>query len=147
MKIYVASSWRNTLQHSVVELLRSMGHEVYDFKHPRPDDYGFHWSEVDGGWQTWSPKQYIKALSHPIAKAGYKSDKDAMDWADTFVMVMPCGRSAHLEMGYAIGKGKRTIILQLDAAEPELMYKLADDIVTDLNDLIDFLKPAWASQR
>lgn len=30
--IYVASSWRNDYQSSVVEMLRALGHSVYDFK-------------------------------------------------------------------------------------------------------------------
>ena len=48
-----------------------------------------------------------------------------MEWADAFVLLMPCGRSAHLEAGWAIGAGKPTAIL-LSAGEPELMYKMAD---------------------
>lgn len=36
MKIYVASSWRNQYQPEVVATLRAVGHEVYDFKNPRP---------------------------------------------------------------------------------------------------------------
>lgn len=33
-KIYVASSWRNVFQQDVVDILRNLGHEVYDFKNP-----------------------------------------------------------------------------------------------------------------
>ena len=36
-KIYVASSWRNREQPSVVKALREAGHEVYDFRNPAPD--------------------------------------------------------------------------------------------------------------
>ena len=46
-----------------------------------------------------------------------------MQWADTGVLVMPCGRSAHLEAGYFVGAGKRLIIL-INDSEPELMYKM-----------------------
>lgn len=42
MKIYVASSWRNNRQPDVVKFLRDLGHEVYDFKNPKPGDDGFH---------------------------------------------------------------------------------------------------------
>ena len=47
MKIYVASSWRNERQPEVVRCLRQRGHEVYDFRHPTPGDFGFRWSEID----------------------------------------------------------------------------------------------------
>lgn len=40
MKIYVASSWRNTFQQSVVSELRLMGNEVYDFMNPPGEQSG-----------------------------------------------------------------------------------------------------------
>jgi hypothetical protein len=51
-----------------------------------------------------------------------------MEWADTCVLVLPCGRSAHLEAGWFCGQGKRCIILTRDGEEPELMALLATDI-------------------
>ena len=51
MKLYVASSWRNLNQPTVVELLRKCGHEVYDFRNPAPGDNGFHWEEIDPDWE------------------------------------------------------------------------------------------------
>ena len=42
MKIYLASSWKNTDQPDLVEALRNAGHDVYDFRNPTPDDAGFH---------------------------------------------------------------------------------------------------------
>jgi hypothetical protein len=109
--IYVASSWRNVWQPGVVRLLREHGHEVYDFKNPRPGDNGFHWSEIDPDWKDWNPKRYREALKDPIAEGGFKSDMDALRAADTCVLVQPCGTSAHLELGWACGAGKRTAVL------------------------------------
>lgn len=124
MKIYVASSWRNERQPRAVTALRGVGHEVYDFRHPDEYDNGFHWSAIDKDWENWTPLEFVDALEHPIARAGYGKDFDAMKWAELFVLVMPCGRSAHLEAGWAIGQGKPTIILLSDG-EPELMYRMA----------------------
>lgn len=111
MNVYVASSWRNVWQPAVVRLLRSHGYEVYDFKNPRPSDHGFHWSEIDEDWKDWSPEQYRKALKHPVAEAGFKSDMDALRACGAAILVLPCGNSAHLELGWAAGNGKRTAIL------------------------------------
>jgi hypothetical protein len=124
MKIYVASSWRNERQPEVVDDLRRNGHEVYDFRNPTDGNHGFHWSEIDPDWQAWSPDAFNQALRHPLAKEGFRSDFEAMKWADACVMVMPCGRSAHLEAGWFVGAGKPLIILLSDG-EPELMYKMA----------------------
>ncbi len=67
-----------------------------------------------------------------------------MQRADTFVLVLPCGRSAHLELGWAVGAEKRTAILldpdpKTNTVTPELMYKMVDHIALDALDLLDWL--------
>lgn len=135
MKIYVASSWRNPYQPPVVNMLRNLGHEVYDFRNPREGDNGFAWSDIDENWINWSPDAYVEAMSHPIAEAGFKSDFDAMKWADCCVMVLPCGRSANTEAGWMKGAGKSVYVFQPIHQEPELMYKIYDGIITSFEDL------------
>lgn len=139
-RIYVASSWRNKIQQDVVAALREVGHEVYDFKNPSPDNHGFHWSEVDPEWKVWTPERYRNLLDHPVAKKGFKSDWEAMLWADTCVLVLPSVRSAHIEAGYFVGAHKRLVIL-LDAEgfEPELMYKMAGRICCSIPEVTETL--------
>ena len=146
MKIYVASSWRNGNSSTVVRTLRSVGHEVYDFRaasiNPAvTEDKGFHWSDIDPDWQRWSPEEYVKSLDHTIAEAGFRSDFDAMEWADALVLIQPCGRSAHLELGWAVGVGKRTAILLADG-EPELMVKMVDRLCLDMSEVLAWLDEA-----
>lgn len=139
MKIYVASSWRNDKQSEVVKALRKEYFEVYDFKQPVEGDNGFHWSEIDIGWKDWTPQQYRRCLEHPIAKRGYNTDFAAMEWADVFIGVQPFGVSASLEMGWAAGAGKPTVLL-LDTGEPELMVKMLDFICCDMAEVINVLR-------
>lgn len=139
MKVYVASSWRNQRQPEVVTKLRAAGHEVYDFRNPAPGQHGFAWAQIDPEWQTWTSEAFVEALEHPIAEDGYAFDYDALDDADATVLVMPCGRSAHLELGYAIGRGQHTAILLDEGSEPELMYKLATDLCLTLEEVVCFL--------
>jgi nucleoside 2-deoxyribosyltransferase len=147
MRVYVASSWRNPIQPPVITRLRNEGHEVYDFRNPKENDHGFHWSELDLRWKEWKPQEFIDALEGSIAKDGYKSDIDALNWANAVVLVLSSGRSAHLELGYAAGKGVLTIIYLADdvAYEPELMYKMADYLTTDLNEVVNILGQADSS--
>lgn len=140
MKIYVASSWRNDLQPRVVLALRNAGYEVYDFKNPEPGNHGFHWSEIDKDWKQWSIKTFRGALYHPIAESGFRRDMSALEQCDICVLVLPCGRSAHLEAGYAIGAGKPTFILSFENQEPELMYKMAALICCSINELLGSIK-------
>jgi hypothetical protein len=134
-RIYVASSWRNNMQPEVVKALREEGHEVYDFKNPRKGDSGFHWSDIDPQWESWTPCQYRLSLDHRIANRGFRSDYDAMCWANTFVGVMPFGRSASMEMGWGAGNGKQTILLLSDG-EPELMVKMFDFVCLTVEEVL-----------
>lgn len=131
-RIYLASSWRNQEQPQLVTTLRSWGHEVYDFRNPAPDTAGFSWDSVDPNWMSWSPETYARLVrAHPSARAGFRLDKQALDWCDTCVLLLPSGRSAHLEAGYAAGQGKRVIVYLTPAKfEPELMYLLCSTIIT-----------------
>lgn len=138
MKIYVASSWRNPHQPDVVEALRDVGHDVYDFRNPEPGDTGFAWSDIDPDWQIWTPEEYIQGLGHPLARRGFGKDYAAMCWADAVVLVQPCGRSAHLELGWAVGAGKLTAILLAVGQEPELMTAMVDHLAVSLDDLIEW---------
>jgi hypothetical protein len=147
--VYIASSWRNPIQPTIVEALRDAGIDCYDFKNPEGGT-GFSWRDVKpsrpratgpkgSDWERAS--EYQAMIAHPAAVKGFKADFDAMERADTFVLVLPCGKSAHLELGWAVGAGKRTAILLEDPVEPELMYKMVDHISTDVTDLLAWMQP------
>ncbi|TWF53234.1 hypothetical protein [Neorhizobium alkalisoli] len=139
-RIYLASSWRNQYQPDAVTMLRAAGHEVYDFRNPPNGVKGFAWSEIDPDWSGWKASQYRELLTtHPIAARGYMNDFRGMEWADTCVLLLPCGRSAHLEGGWFAGRGKRLIIWTRDGEEPELMALMANHIVTSAEELLDAL--------
>lgn len=124
----------------MVERLRAEGFAVYDFKNPEPGNHGFHWSEIGPNWQSWSAAEFRDALNHPIAEEGFENDMDALAFCDACVLVNPCGRSAHLELGQAVGTGKSTFILLADGDESELMYRMAEHLCLDLDELVDLLK-------
>ena len=138
MKIYVASSWRNERQPEVVRLLRAAGMEVYDFRNP-PEGTGFAWREIDPAWETWTAAQQVAVYEHPLAVKGFKSDFDAMRWADACVMVQPSGRSAALELGWFCGAGKKTVVLMSEGQEPELMLRLADHLCLTMEEVLGAL--------
>ncbi len=138
MKVYVASSWRNSQQPQVVRALRNAGLTVYDFRSPCDGNRGFHWSKIDPNWQAWDPAEFSEALLHPLARDGFACDMAALKDADVVVLLMPCGRSAHLEAGWAAGAGKRTVIMLADG-EPELNYAMTTAVLTDLDLLVDRL--------
>ena len=136
-RIYVASSWRNKYYPEVVERLRGAGHEVYDFRHPPHGGNGFRWTDIDSGALTdWGFAEYAEGLHHPLAERQFAADLEALRWADTCVLVLPCGRSAHTEAGWLAGAGRRVVAYIPEMIEPELMYKLFDAVVGSLDDLL-----------
>lgn len=142
MNIYLASSWRNKRYPEVLAALRAAGHEVYDFRNPAPGNTGFSWSQIDPDYSEWTEWDIIEALNdHPAARRGFELDMNALDACDACVLLMPCGRSAHLELGYAVGMGKRTmVLLERGIQEADLMWKMADWIEADLGTALDMLR-------
>jgi hypothetical protein len=148
-RIYLASSWRNTNQAGLVSVLRMWGHQVYDFKSRDrmpcggPVATAFSWAEVDPAWGTWHPRAYRQHVTtSERAASGFLGDFRGMEWADTCVLLLPCGRSAHLEAGYMKGRGKRLIIhfvSDKSNEEPDLMYLMADHITIDNGELAEAL--------
>lgn len=139
-KVYVASSWRNPHQPKTVQLLLHAGAAVYDFRHPLPGDHGFSWGDLAAEWQGWSNREYIAALKHPIAQAGFNSDITALRECSHCVLVAPCGRSAHLELGFAVGAGKQTaVLLPEEPQEPELMLSMCDLITDNVGEVMAWM--------
>ena len=144
MRIYVASSWRNEArQQATVLALRDAGHDVYDFRNPAPGDTGFGWRQCATPEQVKDPRAFRdEVLTHPIAKSGFDKDMRALRDADATVLVLPCGRSAHLELGYAIGALQHTIVLLDDPmSEPELMYLACSQMCTSIAEVVEALRP------
>ena len=150
--IYVASSWRNPIHIAVVAALKAAdrqqpnkGLTPYDFRNPHPGNEGFHWSQV--GMKSYNREtngpvpfeEYMGGINHPIADEGFRNDFEAMVECDMCILVLPCGRSAHLEAGWFIGQGKPTYILGEDPMIPELMYKMADGIAGSLFELLGMI--------
>ena len=139
--VYVASSWRNRYFPEVVELIRAAGLSAYDFR-----EQGFSWGAVDPS-RGMSPNRapvdihkHAELLEHPLAAEHFALDADALENAQATVVVLPCGRSAHLELGYAIAGAQHTAVYMPEPQEPELMYRYCDLITDDLDDVIEFLR-------
>ena len=147
--LYIASSWRNMFFDSIVERLTEEDIDHYNFKKPAPNNNGFHWSEIDREWEHWTPEQYCEALTHPLAKVGFKYDMTALRKCSRLLLVLPCGASAHLELGHAIGAGKTVLIyfpadiMPPQRMMPELMYMAADFICLSMDEVLSALESSY----
>jgi hypothetical protein len=137
---------------AVCAALQTSGIAHYDFRNP-PESTGFSWREVRPGYDGEvhatevrtkgadyeALDDYLGMVTHERAIAGYEADFKALQEADAVVLVLPCGKSAHLELGWAAGAGTHTAILAEDPIEPELMYRMVDYISPSLFDLLGWL--------
>lgn len=126
MKIYLASSWKNTeMVLSYAAYLRKFGFLVDAFCEPG-SRFVFYADELEGG----DTLNHITGLAHPLFQKTYQEDKKWLDWCDACVIILPAGRSAHLEGGYAKGCGKLLFIMShLTPGEWDVMYGMADKVI------------------
>lgn len=137
-KIYLAGSLRNpAIPHLANELTR-LGFDVFADWYgagPNADDHLRDYAKLRG----WDYKQTLQSAA---AKNTFKFDKDHIDHSDIFVLLMPAGRSGHLEAGYARGHGKLTFILfDQEPERVDIMYQFADELFFTKQDLFERLKP------
>ena len=76
------------------------------------------------------------------AQKAFDEDKKWIDWADVVFLLLPAGKSSHLEAGYAKGQGKKLVIFQenFPKGEFDVMYGFADLITNNMSQLVTFLE-------
>ena len=106
--IYVTGSLRNEQVPIIANHLRDvLGLDVFDDWYaagPRADD---HWKEYEEG----RGRTYQEALEGYAANHVFEYDKHHLDRCDIGVLIMPAGKSSHLELGYLAGQKKPVFIL------------------------------------
>jgi len=144
VRIYIASSWKNQkLVLALAEKLESEGFEVDAFCRATDKRYSFHWSEFVDDEIELLKYDAFSFINDPKVQRAFREDKKWLDWADTVVMLLPCGKSSHLEAGYAKGCGKYLYIYgYFPKGEFDVMYGFADGLFRDsqYEDLVAELK-------
>src|SRR5574337_162057 len=133
--IYLIGSLRNQQIGQIASTLREAGHEVFD-------DWYAAGPEADDYWQKYEiakGNNYKQGLKGFAAKHVYEFDKFHLDRNDIAVLALPAGKSAHLELGYVIGSGKKGYILLDNPDRWDVMYQFADGVFYSVEELIEEL--------
>jgi len=161
--IYIVGSLGNIAQ--VQELARKLRTDLsarYDtIKFVVHDDWTSHGPDPDKYYLEYAHMRkftYAEAMANPIATAAFEVDKAFIDEADAVIMLQPCGKSAALELGYAVGQNKVTVIIKDGITDNgydriDIMEKFAtiisnnitDFLTTDFDWLVSCLKEKAAS--
>jgi len=69
----------------------------------------------------------------------FKSDMEAEKNSENFLLVLPAGKSGHIEAGVAYGMNKKCYAIgKFDATDS--LYNIFEEIFNNENDLEEFLK-------
>jgi len=136
MRLYLIGSLRNPEVPKTAELLRQAGHEVFD-------DWYAAGERADDAWRDYELARghsFIEALQGYTAEHVFRYDKVHLDRAAAGVLLLPAGKSGHIEMGYLIGQGKPCyVVLDQQPERFDVMYKFATAVVHDVSALIKIL--------
>lgn len=131
--IYLIGSLRNPLVPEIAQAIRRQGYEVFD-------DWYAAGPEADDYWQAYENARghtILEALRGYAARNVYTFDRRHLDAARAAVLVLPAGKSGHLELGYMLGCGKPGYILfDKDPERYDVMYQFASGIFISLDELI-----------
>lgn len=135
--VYLTGALKNPRIPVLGNTLRGLGFDVMDEWHtPGP--------HADENWQAYEAQRgrtYNEALRGRAATNVFLFDRAYLDLSDIVILVMPAGKSAMLELGYAKGRGKESIIY-LDGEEPDrydVMPGFADHVVKTEEELLVLL--------
>src|SRR5690348_9389879 len=104
--IYLIGSLRNPKVPEIAAQLRAKGHEVFD-------DWYAAGEIADDSWRDYEQQRgrtYAEALKGHAAKHVFEFDLTHLGRASAAVLVLPAGKSSHLELGWMLGKGKRGFV-------------------------------------
>lgn len=129
---FVASRWRNRdTVLNLVQKLRSKGKSVYCFM--ETDNY--HSVDED-------PEQVMKEFESTenwkhseMVKSIFKKDMDALKDSEALILLLPAGKSAHIEAGTAYGMNKRCILIG-EQKEAESLYLIFDEDYATIDEFI-----------
>jgi hypothetical protein len=98
------------------------------------------WKDVDPDFDKWTVEEYKQGLLHPSSERQFQADLEALNWADTCLLELPCGRSAHTETGWMKRAEKKVVVYIPEMQETELMYKLFDLVSGSHEEVNKYLK-------
>lgn len=142
MRGYLIGSLKNPQIPVVAQALRAEGYEIVD-------DWYAAGPDADDIW-----RDYERARGHDLkdalngihAKYAFMMDREQLQWSDFGVLVLPAGKSAHLELGWMLGQGKPAwILFDKEPERFDLMYKFATGIATSVEELKQLIEDHYGS--
>jgi|SRR5579885_1875971 len=129
---FIASRWRN--RDSVLELakkLRQKGKVVYCFM--ETDKFHSFAADPEETMQQFEATPDWK--NSTMIQQIFKKDMDALKASETIVLLLPAGKSAHIEAGVGYGLGKKLVVIA-QQKEAESLYMIFNEHYQTVDDFI-----------
>lgn len=142
-KCYLIGSLRNSY---VPELGRRLRAAVPKFE--IFDDWYAAGPEADDKWKEYEEargRNYMDALDGYAARHVFAFDKHHLDTSSHALLVLPAGKSGHMEVMYAKYKvGAKAAILLEPGADPrwDVMYQFVDNVFSKEEEVVQWLNEA-----
>lgn len=137
--VYIIGALKNPAVVDVGNVLRDRGYDAFD-------NWFSAGEEADDYWRDYEKKKgltFSEALRGRSAEHVFRFDKAYLDLCDAAILVMPAGKSGHLELGYVVGKGKPAFILLNEEPERyDVMPQFASEVSTSLDEILTSLEIA-----
>lgn len=137
MKVYLIGSLRNPAVPLLGHDLRQLGFDVFD-------DWYAAGEKADDAWCAYEQARghtFAEALQGHTAQHVFEYDYRHLMSSDVGVMIMPTGKSGHIEAGFLVGHNKPVYVLLPDEPERfDIMYAFFAGVFTDRKGLVTALK-------
>lgn len=135
--VYVIGSLRNPEIPIIGNKLREAGFDAFD-------DWFAAGPIADDSWRDYEllrGHSYKQALEGHAAKHVFEFDLFHLNRSDVGLLVLPAGKSGHLELGYLRGQGKPCYVLfDVVPERYDVMYQFADDVFFNVDEMVKELK-------
>ena len=135
-KLYLIGSLRSPGVRAFGNELREQGFDVFDDWHAAGGD-------ADDQWRDYEKQRghtFLQALHGHHAKHVFAFDEKHLRESEIAVLMLPAGKSGHLELGIHLGRGKRGYILLDTPDRFDVMYQFATGVFDTKEDLFAELK-------
>ena len=135
---FVSSRWRN--RDRVLDLvarMRAMGKTVYCFLE---SDYNSERLRQDPEAEMAAFEATPDWRNDEFVRRVFERDMDGLKSAAKLVLLLPAGKSCHIEAGVAWGLGKECILIG-DQATAESLYLIFDRVYADVDGFVASLSP------
>ena len=131
--IYLIGSLRNPIIPDIGNALRALGHDVFD-------DWFAAGPIADDSWQEYETRRgrsYAEALAGLAAEHVFEFDDKHLTRCSTAVLVLPAGKSGHIEWGRMVGSKKPGFVLFDKMPERwDVMYRYASGVFFSLDEML-----------